>query len=137
MTSCKPTCMAHTECHCDSQCPSLLVFTEPPGTDTNGGKGSHTIYSLETGEARSKAHAQGRAESGRASAGGTVARAPAHLVGQSIGLPGRHLLLIVRIPKHAAQGGRMLQTEERAAVIMVPETRWEQGQLLRGFSQAS
>lgn len=137
MTSCKPTCMAHTECHCESQCPSLLVFTAPPDTDTSGGKGSHTLYSLETGEARSKAHAQGRAESGRASAGGTVARAPAHLVGQSIGLPGRHLLLIVRIPKHAAQGGRMLQIEERAAVIMVPETRWGQGQLLRGFSQAS
>lgn len=137
MTSCKPTCMARTECHCDSQCPSLLVFTAPPGTDTSRGKGSHTLYSLETREARSKAHAQGRAESGRASAGGTVARAPAHLVGQSIGLPGRHLLLIVRVPKHAAQGGRMLQIEERAAVIMVPETRWGQGQLLRGFSQAS
>lgn len=54
---------------------------------------------------------------------GAVTRAPAHLVGQSIGLPGRHLLLIVRVPKHAAQGGGVLQTEERPAVITVPKTR--------------
>lgn len=52
-----------------------------------------------------------------------MARAPAHLVGQSIGLPGRHLLLIVRVPKHAAQGGRVLQIEERLAVVMIPMTR--------------
>lgn len=54
---------------------------------------------------------------------GAVTRAPAHLVGQSIGLPGRHLLLIVRVPKHAAQGGGVLQTEERPAVITVPKNR--------------
>lgn len=51
-----------------------------------------------------------------------MARAPAHLVGQSIGLPGRHLLLIVRVPKHAAQGGRVLQIEERLFVVMIPMT---------------
>lgn len=60
-----------------------------------------------------------------------MAQAPAHLVGQSIGLPGRHLLLIVRVPKHTAQGGRVLQIEETPAVVMVPETR------LRGVAGGS
>jgi hypothetical protein len=45
-------------------------------------------------------------------AGWPVACAPAHLVGQCVSLPGRHLPLIVRVPKHAAQSGGVLQTEK-------------------------
>lgn len=61
-----------------------------------------------------------------------MAQAPAHLVGQSIGLPGCHLLLIVRIPKHTAQCGRVLQIEERPAVVMVAETRLVRGNVMGG-----
>lgn len=44
--------------------------------------------------------------------------APAHLAGQSIGLPGCQLLFIERVPKHAAQGGCVLWTEEKPAVVV-------------------
>lgn len=60
MTSRKPTCMAHAVCHCDSHCPPLLVFNASEGTDTMESKGSHALHCLETGGARSGAHAQGR-----------------------------------------------------------------------------
>lgn len=49
---------------------------------------------------------------------GPQAWVPAHLAGQSIGLPGCHLLLIVRVPKHAAQGGCVLWTEKSPTVIV-------------------
>lgn len=78
------------------------------GADAGGGKAkpSPKAWGLKLVPER-------QARSGRASAVGATARAPAHLVGQSIGLPGCHLLLVVRVPKHAAQGGRVLQMEER------------------------
>lgn len=40
------------------------------------------------------------------------------LVGQSIGLPGCHLLLIVRVPKHAAQVGRVLWGAPRGEALI-------------------